>query len=89
LQHRDRVAAPFVREQSRGFGDEPIQTLAVIETHQHRQLDAQRMKNAPRSLPGSAIADALFRESGQLARLAVQERFFLPGTRSLHEPAPR
>jgi hypothetical protein len=44
LQHSDGVLAAFARKQSRRFGDEPVQTVSVIEPYQRRQFDTQRMK---------------------------------------------
>jgi hypothetical protein len=87
-QHRDGVLAAFARKQSRRLGDEPVQTLSVVKTYQHRQLDTQRMKNALRSPPCSGTADVFCRQNSKFARLCVQEGFFFPGTKPLHEHAP-
>ena len=73
MQHRDGVLAAFARKQSRRLGDEPVQTLSVIKTYQHRQFDAQRMKNALRFPPGSGTADVFCRQNGKFARLGVQK----------------
>jgi hypothetical protein len=88
LQHRDGVLAAFARKQSRRVGDEPVQTLFVIKTYQHRQLDTERMKNALRLPPRSGTADVFCRQNGKFARLGVQEGFFFRGTKPLHEHAP-
>jgi hypothetical protein len=88
LQHCDGVLAAFARKQSRRLGDEPVQTLSVVKTYQHRQLDTQRMKNALRSAPRSGTADVFCRQNSKFARLGVQEGFFFPGTKPLHEQAP-
>jgi hypothetical protein len=61
LQHRDGVLAAFARKQSRRLGDEPVQTLRVIKTYQHRKFDTQRMKNALRLPPRSGTADVFCR----------------------------
>ena len=88
LQHLDGVQATFAREQSRRLGDEPVQTLFVIETYQHRQLDTERMKNASRFQPRGGAADVFCRKNSKFARLSVQEGFFFRGTKPLHEHAP-
>jgi hypothetical protein len=88
MQHRDGVLAAFACKQSRRLGHEPVQTLFVFKTYQHRQLDTQRMKNALRSAPRSGTADVFCRQNGKFARLGVQEGFFFPGTKPLHEYAP-
>ena len=80
--------AAFARKQSRRLGDEPVQTLSVIKTYEHRQFDTQRMKNARRFPPRSGTADVFCRQNGKFARLGVQEGFFFPGTKPLHEHAP-
>ena len=80
--------AAFARKQSRRLADEPVQTLAVIETYQHREFDTQRMQNALGFSPRGGTADMFCRQNGKFARLGVQERFFFPGTKRLHEHAP-
>jgi hypothetical protein len=88
FQHRDGVLAALARKQSRRLGDEPVQTLSVIKTYQHRQFDTQRVKNALGSLLRSGTANVFYRQNSKFARLGVQERFFFPSTKPLHEPAP-
>jgi hypothetical protein len=88
LQDRNGVLAAFARKQPRRLGDEPVQTLFVIKTYQHRQLDAERMKNALRFPPRSGTADMFGRQNGKFARFGVQEGFFFRGTNPLHEHAP-
>jgi len=79
----------FERKQSRSLSDEPVQTLSVIKTYQHRQFDTQRMKNALRLPPRSGTADVFGRQNGKFTRLGVQEGFFYPGTKPLHEHVRR
>jgi len=71
LQHSDGVLAAFARKQSRRLGDEPVQTVSVIKTYQHRQFDTQRVKNALRFQPRSGTADVFCRKDGKFARLGV------------------
>jgi len=88
LEHRDGVLAAFARKQFGSLGDEPVQTLSVIETYEHRQFDTQRVKNALRLPPRSGTLDVLCRQNSKFARLGVQEGFFFRGTEPLHEHAP-
>jgi hypothetical protein len=88
LQRRDGVLVAFARKQSRRLGDEPVQTLSVIKTYQHRQFDTQRMKNALRFPPRSGTADVFCRQKASSHASACRKASSSPALEPLHEHAP-